>query len=159
MNSKECKEFINALEAICKEKQISEEVIFEGMTQALSKAYAKETNLPNIRIDINKKTGEIKGYSYQKVVSEYTDGEEDEAGEETVEILLEDAKKIVPDITVGETIEEEVPLKDFGRVATQAAKQILVQKVREAERQSIMADDDIIILKPLTDHLRICSNG
>ena len=67
MNSKECKEFINALEAICKEKQISEEVIFEGMTQALSKAYAKETNLPNIRIDINKKTGEIKGYSYQKV--------------------------------------------------------------------------------------------
>ena len=110
------------------------------MTQALSKAYAKETNLPNIRIDINKKTGEIKGYSYQKVVSEYTDGEEDEAGEETVEILLEDAKKIVPDITVGETIEEEVPLKDFGRVATQAAKQILVQKVREAERQSIMAE-------------------
>ena len=80
MNSKECKEFINALEAICKEKQISEEVIFEGMTQALSKAYAKETNLPNIRIDINKKTGEIKGYSYQKVVSEYTDGEEDEVG-------------------------------------------------------------------------------
>lgn len=140
MNSKECKEFINALEAICKEKQISEEVIFEGMTQALSKAYAKETNLPNIRIEINKKTGEIKGYSYQKVVSEYTDGEEDEAGEETVEILLEDAKKIVPDITVGETIEEEVPLKDFGRVATQAAKQILVQKVREAERQSIMAE-------------------
>ena len=140
MNSKECKEFINALEAICKEKQISEEVIFEGMTQALSKAYAKETNLPNIRIDINKKTGDIKGYSYQKVVSEYTDGEEDEAGEETVEILLEDAKKIVPDITVGETIEEEVPLKDFGRVATQAAKQILVQKVREAERQSIMAE-------------------
>lgn len=137
MNSKE---FIKALKSICEEKQISEDIIFEGMTQALSKAYAKETGLPNIRIEINHDTGEIKGYSYQKVVSEYTDGEEDEDGEETVEILLSDAKKIVPDIKVGETIEEEVSLKDFGRVATSAAKQILVQKVREAERQSIMKE-------------------
>lgn len=131
MNSKE---FISALKAICKEKQISEDVIFEAMASALEKAYAKETGLPNIRIDINKETGEIKGFSYQKVVEDYSD-EEDE-----VEILLEDAKKKVPDIKEGETIEEEVALKDFGRVATSAAKQILVQKVREAERQSIMSE-------------------
>ena len=52
--------------------------------------------------------------------------------------MLEDAKKIVPDIKPGETLEEEVELKDFGRVATMAAKQILIQKVREAERNSIM---------------------
>lgn len=134
------KEFVKALKAICEEKQISEDIIFEGMTTALEKAYTKETGLPNIRIDINKDTGEIKGFAYQKVVLEYTDGEDDEEGEETVEILLEDAKKIVPDIEVGETIEEEVVLKDFGRVATSAAKQILVQKVREAERQSIMTE-------------------
>ena len=133
MNSKE---FVKALKDICKEKQISEDVIFDGMTTALEKAYAKDTGLPNIRIEINKDTGEIKGYSYQKVVDEYTDDEEDDA----VEILLEDAKKIVPDIKVGETIEEEVSLKDFGRVATMTAKQILVQKVREAERQSIMKE-------------------
>ncbi len=131
MNSKE---FVKALKDICKEKQISEDVIFDGMTTALEKAYAKDTGLPNIRIEINKDTGEIKGYSYQKVVDEYTDDEDDG----TVEILLEDAKKIVPDINVGETLEEEVSLKDFGRVATMTAKQILVQKVREAERQSIM---------------------
>ena len=136
MNSKE---FIKALKEICEEKQISEEVIFDGMTQALEKAYAKETGLPNIRIEINKDTGEIKGFSYQKVVEEYTDGEDDEE-EEAVEILLSDAIKKVPDIKVGETIEEEVALKDFGRVATSAAKQILVQKVREAERQSIMTE-------------------
>lgn len=135
MNSKE---FIKALKEICKEKQISEDVIFDGMTTALEKAYMKDTGLPNIRIEINKETGEIKGYSYQKVVEEYTDGENDEDGEEAVEILLEDAKKIVPDIKPGETIEEEVSLKDFGRVATSTAKQILTQKVREAERQSIM---------------------
>ncbi len=133
MNSKE---FVKALKDICKEKQISEDVIFDGMTTALEKAYAKDTGLPNIRIEINKDTGEIKGYSYQKVVDEYTDDEDDDA----VEILLEDAKKIVPDIKVGETIEEEVSLKDFGRVATMTAKQILVQKVREAERQSIMKE-------------------
>lgn len=137
MNSKE---FVKALKNICEEKSISEDVIFEGMTTALQKAYTKETGLPNIRIEINKDTGEIKGYSYQKVVTEYTDGEDDEDGEETVEILLEDARKQVPDIKPGETIEEEVSLKDFGRVATMAAKQILVQKVREAERQSIMTE-------------------
>lgn len=133
MNSKE---FIMALKAICKEKQVSEDVIFEGMTSALEKAYAKETGLPNIRIDINKETGEIKGFSYQKVVDEYSNDE----NIDDVEILLEDAKKIVPDIKSGETIEEEVALKDFGRVATSSAKQILVQKVREAERQSIMSE-------------------
>ena len=133
MNSKE---FIKALKLICEEKKLSEDIIFEGMETALQKAYVKETGLPNIRIEINKKTGEIKGYSYQRVVEEYTDDEEDE----TVEILLEDAIKIVPDIKAGETIEEEVVLKDFGRVATSTAKQILVQKVREAERESIMTE-------------------
>ena len=130
------KEFIKALKLICEEKKLSEDIIFEGMETALQKAYVKETGLPNIRIEINKKTGEIKGYSYQKVVEEYTDDEEDD----TVEILLEDAIKIVPDIKAGETIEEEVVLKDFGRVATSTAKQILVQKVREAERESIMTE-------------------
>lgn len=139
MNSKE---FIKALKNICEEKQISEDVIFEGMTTALEKAYAKETGLPNIRIDINKKTGEIKGFSYQVVVENYSDEEVDEEGNEIVEILLEEAVKIVPDIKVGETIEEEVVLKDFGRVATSAAKQILTQKVREAERESIMKEFD-----------------
>lgn len=133
MNSKE---FIKALKLICEEKKLSEDIIFEGMETALQKAYVKETGLPNIRIEINKKTGEIKGYSYQRVVEEYTDDEEDD----TVEILLEDAIKIVPDIKAGETIEEEVVLKDFGRVATSTAKQILVQKVREAERESIMTE-------------------
>ena len=133
------KEFIKALKDICEEKNISEEVIFDGMTQALQKAYTKETGLPNIRIEIDKTTGEIKGFSYQKVVTEYSDGSDDE-DDDSVEILLEDAKKIIPDIKPGETIEEEVSLKDFCRVATMTAKQILVQKVREAERQSIMSE-------------------
>ncbi len=131
------KEFIKALKLICEEKSISEDVIFEGMTSALEKAYARQTGLPNIRITIDHKTGEIKGYSYLTVVKEYDEEEEDY---EDVQILLKNAKKKVPDIKVGETIEEEVDLTNFGRVATATAKQILVQKVREAERQSIMAE-------------------
>lgn len=134
------KEFIKALKDICEEKKIDEDIIFDAMKTALEKAYAKNTGLSNIRIEINKDTGSIKGFSVQKVVSEYTDEDEFDEEEEPVEILLEDAKKIVPDIKVGETIEEEVTLKDFGRVATSTAKQILVQKVREAERESIMSE-------------------
>ncbi len=134
------KEFVKALKAICEEKKIDEGIIFDAMKTALEKAYAKNTGLSNIRIDIDKQTGKIKGYSVQKVVEEYTDEDEFDEDEEPVEILLEDAKKIVPDIKVGETIEEEVVLKDFGRVATSTAKQILVQKVREAERESIMSE-------------------
>lgn len=132
------KEFIRALKAICKEKSISEDVIFDAMTTALEKAYAKDTGLPNVRIAINKESGEIKAYSFLRVVEDYEDVEDDD--DTDVQILLEDARKKVPDIKVGETIEEEVVLKDFGRVATMAAKQILVQKVREAERQSIMKE-------------------
>ena len=64
MNSKE---FVKALKNICEEKSISEDIIFDGMTQALEKAYTKETGLPKIRIEIDRKKGEIKGYSYQKV--------------------------------------------------------------------------------------------
>lgn len=135
MNSKE---FITALKSICKEKGISEDIIFDAMKTALEKAYTKNTGLPNVRIDINKETGEIKAFAYSRVVEEYED--EEEGKEDEVQILLEDAKKKVPDIKPGETIEEEVSLKDFGRVATMTAKQILVQKVREAERQSIMSE-------------------
>lgn len=134
MNSKE---FIKALKSICEEKEISEDVIFEGMTQALTKAYERNTGLTNVRFDINRKTGDIKAYSFLTVVKEYDDEEDNY---EDVQILLKDAKKKVADIKVGETIEEEVELKDFGRVAAAAAKQILVQKVREAERQSVMKE-------------------
>lgn len=133
------KEFIKALDQICKEKVFDKEVVIEGMKTALEKAYIKHTGFTNFRSEINEKTGEIKGFKYQRVVEEY---DEEEENFEDVQILLEDAKKISPDIKVGETIEEEVDLTEFGRVATSTAKQILVQKVREAERESIMNEYD-----------------
>ena len=146
------KEFINAVKFITAEKGISEDIVFEGMEQALITAYKKNFNSKtNVRVDINRETGDIKVYSYLVVVDDYIEGEEiiDEEGDityaepeinEDAQILLEDARKIVPNINVGETIEQEVTPHDFGRVAASTAKQVLTQKIREAERESILAD-------------------
>ena len=146
------KEFIKALKNITAEKGISEDVVFEGMEQALITAYKKNFNSKtNVRVDINRETGEIKVYSYLIVVDDYIEGEEivDEEGNitytepeinEDAQILLEDAQKIVPGIKVGETIEEEVTPHDFSRVAASTAKQVLTQKIREAEKNSIIEE-------------------
>lgn len=144
------KEFIKAVKIVTAEKGISEDVVFEGMEQALMTAYKKNfDSKTNVRVKIDKETGDIKVYSYLVVVDDYIDGEEivDEEGNitytepeinEDAQILLEDAQKIVPDVKVGETIEEEVTPHDFGRVAASTAKQVLTQKIREAERNSIL---------------------
>ena len=146
------KEFIKALKNITAEKGISEDVVFEGMEQALITAYKKNFNSKtNVRVDINRETGEIKVYSYLIVVDDYIEGEEivDEEGNitytepeinEDAQILLEDAQKIVPGIKVGETIEEELTPHDFGRVSASTAKQVLTQKIREAEKNSIIEE-------------------
>ena len=128
-------EFINAVDIVSKEKSISKDVIFEAMELALLSAYKKNfDSKTNARVDINRDTGEIKVFSVLNVVDEISD--EDEEGYS--KILLEDAKKKIKGIEVGETIEEEITPKDFGRVATQTAKQVVTQKIREAERNSIM---------------------
>lgn len=145
-------EFIKAVKHIVEEKNISEDIVFEAMEQALTTAYKKNfDSKTNDRVEINRTTGDIKVISYLVVVEDYIDGEEveDEEGNVTyiepeinpdAQILLEDAQKIVPDIKVGETIEKEVTPEDFGRVAISTAKQVLTQKIREAERNSIMED-------------------
>lgn len=154
--------FIKAVDHIAAEKNISRDVVFEAMELALASAYKKNFNaLTNVRVDINRKTGEIKVYSILTVVDkiedeepeieEFDEVEELEDNDETegdekkkddaksiVKIALEDARKKVPNIEVGETIEEEITPKDFGRVAASTAKQVIMQKIREAERTSIM---------------------
>ncbi len=149
MNSKE---FIKAVEHITQEKGISKDIVFEAMEQALATAYKKNfDSKTNVKVDINRETGDIKVFSYLVVVEDYIDGEEivDEEGNITytepeinpdAQILLEDAKKIVPDIKIGETIQKEVTPADFGRVAASTAKQVVTQKIREAERNSIIEE-------------------
>ncbi len=146
--------FINNVHLVAEEKGIDEDVIFEAMEQALTTAYKRNYNSKtNVRPRINKETGEVKIFTYYTVVEDYEDPEVtiDEEGNEIVkepevpvdaQILLEDARKKVPDIEIGETFEEEVTPDDFGRVAVQTAKQVLIQKIRTAERESIMADFD-----------------
>ena len=144
------KEFIKALKNMAKDLVIDEDYIFASMEQALITAYKKNFHSKsNVKVEINKETGDIKVYTYYVVVDDYIDGPEivDEEGNitygepeipEDAQMLLEDAKKIDPDAKVGETIKQEVTPKDFGRVAVSTAKQVLTQKIREAERTSIV---------------------
>ena len=149
MNSEE---FIKAVKNIVKEKGISEDVVFEGMEQALTTAYKKNfDSKTNVRVDINRETGEIKVYSYLIVVDDVDFGSEeiDEEGNVVkippkinpdAQIILEQAEEMVPGIKVGETIEKEVTPKDFGRVAASTAKQVLTQRIREAEKNSLIEE-------------------
>ena len=151
--------FKQALEALSKEKGISEDVLYDAMELALTSAYKKNYHsLSNVRVDINKVTGDIKIFSFKTVVYDKNWEKEkgkyeteiitdEEGNEEEVEkvfeyddrihITLKEAEKIVPGIKIGETIEEEVTPQDFGRVAAATAKQVVIQKVREAEKEII----------------------
>ena len=137
------REFLTALDYIVKEKGIDKEVVLEAMEAALNAACKKHfRNLVNTRVNINEDTGEIKVYSYKTVVSEKTN--------EDTELTLDEARKIVPNIEIGETIDEEVTPKDFGRVAASTAKQVMVQKMKEAEKKLLMEEfegkqDELII--------------
>ena len=144
-------EFLKALDFITKEKNISKDVIIEGMKQALATAYKKNNAKTNVRVDFNEETGEFKVMSYMVVVEDYIEPtyEYDDEGKEIeippeipedAQILLEDAKEIVPDIKVGETIEKEVTPANFGRVAASAAKQVITQRMREAEKDAVIAE-------------------
>jgi N utilization substance protein A len=118
----------------------------QGLTAAYKKNYGSKTN---VRVDIDKKTGEFKVFRYYVVVDEYIEGdvEINEEGKEVyiapeinedAQLLYEEAKEKWPDCKVGDTIQEEVTPKDFGRVAASTCKQVVTQKIREAERASII---------------------
>ena len=155
------KEFKVALEALCKEKNIDENVIFDAIEPAITAAYKKQYKMPNVKVVLNRETCEFKSYSYKTVVEddyEKREAEElekleqmEENGEdvtgiepffydEKIHITLSEARKIVPGINVGETIEEEFIPTDFGRVAASTAKQVVIQKIREAERDNIKTE-------------------
>lgn len=129
MNKKQMKEFINALNVVAAEKGIDKSIIIEGMEQALAAAYKKMGG--PARCVVNAETGEIKLYSVRMVV------EDEYFRDEKSQISLTDAKLRVPDIEVGETIEDPVEMTDFGRVAAGTAKQVIGQRIREAEKEMI----------------------
>ena len=133
MNSKE---FIKAVDTIVKEKKIDRELVFEAMELALATAYKKNfDSLTNSKIFIDRETGDIKVFSYLTVVPD--DAEDPDLD---LEITLSEARKINKSLNVGDTIDTEVTPKDFGRVAASTAKQVIIQKMREAERNAIMGE-------------------
>ena len=143
-------EFLKALNLVTEEKGISKDLIIDAMKQALMTAYKKNyDSRTNVRVDFDELTGKFKVISYYVVVDDYIDStyETDEEGNEVeippeinpdAQMLLEEAKEIDPDIKVGDTIEKEETPHDFGRVAAGAAKQVVTQRIREAEKESIV---------------------
>jgi N utilization substance protein A len=127
MDKKKMKEFITALNAIVAEKGIDKSIVIEAMEQAMAAAYKKKGG--SARCEVNPDTGEIKLFSVRTVV------DDEEFHDASSEIMLSEAKKQVPDIEIGETIEHPVEMTDFGRVAAGTAKQVVVQRIKEAEKE------------------------
>ncbi|MBQ1959329.1 MAG: transcription termination/antitermination protein NusA [Firmicutes bacterium] len=127
------KEFIRAIEDLEKEKHISKEVLIEAIESALVSAYKKNYGTSqNVRVDIDQKTGDINVYMRMDVVEEIED--------ELTQLSLEEAKEIDYRYEVGDIVEYQVTPRDFGRIAAQTAKQVVVQRIREAERGMIFDD-------------------
>ena len=121
-------ELIEALNQIVKEKGIDADVIFEAIETSLVTAFKKNYgNNQNFKVIINRDSGKVDCFSQKIVV--------DEVSDEEIEISLEKAKEISPHYEIGDTVDITITLRNFGRIAAQTAKQVVVQKFREAERE------------------------
>ncbi len=135
-------DLLDALTALEKQKGISRDVLVEAIEAALVTAYKRNFNqAQNVRVDLNLDKGTMKVYSRKDVV--------DEVEDDRLEISLEDARRINPAYELEDIVEEEVTPRDFGRIAAQTAKQVVTQRVREAERgliyeEYVDREDDIV---------------
>lgn len=126
-------ELLDALVLLEKEKGISRDVIIDAMEAALISAYRRNFNqAQNVRIDLNLGSGTMRVFARKEVV--------DEVFDPRLEISLEEARRINPNYIVEDVVELEVTPKDFGRIAAQTAKQVVTQRVREAERGIIYSE-------------------
>lgn len=123
-------EFIEALHELEKGRGISAEILFEAIEAALISAYKKNFgSLQNVRVLIDRSTGEFKVYARKTVVEIVEDAR--------TQVGLEDARKLDPNYQLEDIVEYEVTPREFGRIAAQTAKQVVVQRIREAERGMI----------------------
>src|SRR5690625_3302472 len=135
-------QLFEAIDYLEKEKGIDKEILLEALEAALISAYKKNfDSATNVRVDLNPETSQMRLFAQKNIVEEVEN--------EQIEISLEDAKDIDPNYELEDIIAVEVTPKDFGRIAAQAAKQVVTQRVREAERavdneQYIDHDEDVI---------------
>jgi len=127
------REFIKAVEELEKEKEISKDLLIEAIESALVSAYKKNYGTSqNVRVNIDRENGDIDVFMRKEIVEEVEDDQ--------FEVSLEEARQIDPKYQVGDVIERQVTPRDFGRIAAQTAKQVVVQRIREAERGLIYDD-------------------
>lgn len=123
-------ELILALEELEKEKGIKKDYLLESIETALVTAYKRNFDaLENVRVEMDKQTGATHVYSVKEVM--------EKANDEATEISIKEAQKINPNLGEGDTVEVEIVPRNFGRIAAQTAKQVIIQKLREAERDII----------------------
>src|SRR6478752_1819351 len=126
-------ELFDALVILEKEKGISKDVIIEAIEAALISAYKRNFNqAQNVRVDLNLERGSMRVFARKDVV--------DEVYDPRLEISVEEAQTINPNFQLDDVVEIEVTPKDFGRIAAQTAKQVVTQRVREAERGVIYSE-------------------
>ena len=127
------KELMEALDILEKEKEISKETLFESIENSLYTACEKHFGrADNIKVEIDRETCDFLCYAEKEVVETADDVEDD-----LLQISLEDAQKIKATAKVGDIIHVEIKSKEFGRIATQNAKSVILQKIREEERNVI----------------------
>ncbi|MDU5251886.1 transcription termination factor NusA [Anaerococcus vaginalis] len=127
------KEFIIALEELEKTKNVDKRIILEALEKALVKSYQKNyDNNENVDVSIDDETGEIEVYSLKNVV--------EEVNEPIAEISKTKAKEIDPKLDLGDICRVKIAPKNFGRVAAQTARNIVIQKIRDAQRDSVYSE-------------------
>src|SRR5438128_3110325 len=127
------RELLIVIEQIGREKGIDKETLFEALESALLSASRKTLGAAeNVRMEIDRHTGALKVFGRKKVVEEVTDSK--------LEISLADAKALNTEAELEDKVEQELPPQEFGRIAAQTAKQVILQRVRDAERDRIFKE-------------------
>lgn len=141
-------EFLSALDALTSERKIDRNALLSAIEAALITAYKRNYNASNVNVHIDSVTGDVHVYANKRIVEVVTDS--------NTEISLEAAKQIQPQYEVGGILDIEVTPRKFGRIAAQTAKQVVVQKIREAERGNIFneySEKENEILTAIVDHI------
>jgi len=128
------KQLAVAIKSIADEKNLPEATVKEVVEQALAAAYRRDygEREQEVRVEMNLNTGKVDAYVSKEVV--------EKVGDPAYEITVEDAQKIKPDAAIGDFVEIHEEVHSFGRVAAQTAKQVILQRLREAEREIVLAE-------------------
>lgn len=128
-------EFLLAFNEICQERNLPQDTVIEALKTALASAYRRNANVSNsqeIIVDIDPRTGEPTIYAEKEVVDSIID--------DRTEVLIQEAKRIKKDVNLGDMVMVDSTPRNFGRIAAQTAKQVILQRVREAERDKLFDD-------------------